>query len=224
VASAGYSPSVEPGAQELNEAMSLLIGGAPLDETSLRKLWRKVLDVTAVSSGQSALAQALALSFTGEVIFLSKLDRDKMMASAKTHPVIAIALQQAFLEAWTQAREQLLYRKMRVSLFNQRKEKFFQPWVSGLIDLEEPSLHPSWLREVSQKGLLKDEEIQMRFPKFVLSLMNQQERIAQRVTQDETTENVLSAAFANADILWKLSQIHIPTLEKWAEKHQNDPN
>ncbi|MFM8314418.1 MAG: hypothetical protein ACKOA8_09050, partial [Deltaproteobacteria bacterium] len=84
-ASVGYSPSIEPGAQEVNEALKVLLRGAALDETSLKNVWRKVVEVTAASSGQTALAQALALSLTSNVIFLSKGDRDSLLSSAKIH-------------------------------------------------------------------------------------------------------------------------------------------
>lgn len=221
-ASAGYSPSIEPGAQEINEALGVLLKGDKLDETVLKNFWRKVVDVTSASSGQTALAQALALSISSDVIFLPKVDREKMLSCAKTHPAVAFAIQRAFLEGWEESNRQVLKKKMRITAFNEKRQKFFEPWVVGLLGLEANLIEPVWLAETVKKGLIKDEDVQTKFPRLVLSLLEKQEQIGKDVLLVERQDRWLASYVNSFDVLWSLNETYLPALEKWSKKHADE--
>jgi hypothetical protein len=221
-ASVGYNPSIELGAEEINEALKALLGGQPLSETSLRNVWRKVVEVTAASPGQTALAQALALSLNSDVIYLSRVDRDKMLEAARNHPSVAGAIQDLFLEAWNDSRQKVLSGKMKVALFNSNKEKFFSPWVSKILDLEIGAISSAWVKEVVARGLVKDEEIQSKFPKFVLALLGTQENATKKMILEGVLESRMESAVTSFNVLWNLSSVYIPALDNWAKKHEDD--
>jgi hypothetical protein len=221
-ASVGYNPSIEPGSESINEALKSLLGGQPLSETSLKNVWRKVVEVTAVSPSQTALAQALALSLTSSVIYLPNADRDKMLEVSKNHPVVAGAIQELFLEAWNDSRQKVLNGKMKVALFNSHKEKFFTPWVSKILDLEIAAINPMWVKEVVDRGLVKDEEIQSKFPRFVLAFMGAQENSSKKMVLEGGLEARMETAMTSFNVLWSLSSVYIPTLEGWAKRHEED--
>ncbi len=221
-ASAGYSPSIEPGAQEINEVLGLLLRGQALDETTLKTVWRKVVEVAAASPGQTALAQALALSLTSEVIYLPKKDRDKVLECAKEHRSVAVAVQESFLEAWRDSRAQLRARKLKVVKFNERKEKFFEPWVSGTLELEVSSITPAWIKEVVNLGLVNDDNIQAKFPRFVLALMNENENASKKLVLEGGVEPMIETAMTSFNILWNLTDIYVPALNEWAKRHDEE--
>jgi hypothetical protein len=221
-ASVGFSPAIEPGTQEVNEALKVLLRGKALDETILKGVWRKVVDVTSASDSQTALAVALSLSLTPDAIFLPKEDRDKLLSSSKMHAPVAGALQLAFLEAWKESNALVVTKKIKISAFNQKKEKFFEPWVRGLLDLEAINIHPLWLEEVVSKGLVKDEEIQTKFPRLVLSLVLLQDEASKRMTVEQDAENWFTTQMTHFSVNWNLSQLYLPTLEKWAIKHEDE--
>lgn len=221
-ASAGYNPSIESGTEEINQALQALLGGQPLSETSLKNVWRKVVEVTSTSPSQTALAQALALSLNSDVIYLSKVDREKMLEVARNHPPVAGAIQDLFLEAWNDSREKVLSGKMKVALFNSHKEKFFSPWVSKVLELEIGAISPAWVKEVVDRGLVKDEEIQNKFPRFVLALLSTHENSTKKMVLDGGLESRMESAITSFNVLWNLSSVYIPALDNWAKKHEED--
>lgn len=221
-ASVGYSPAIEPGTQEVNEALQVLLQGKALDETVLKGLWRKVVEVTSASENQTALAVALSLSLTADAMFLPKEDREKLLSSAKMHPSIAWALQNGFLEAWKESNSLVITKKLKISAFNQKKEKFFEPWVKGFLDLEALDINPMWLEEVINKGLVKDAEVQSKFPRLVLSLILLQEEASKRLTVAQDEENWLETQMTYFTVNWNLSQMYLPAINRWAIKHEDE--
>ena len=149
-------------------------------------------------------------------------DLDSLLSSAKIHGSVAEAIQLAFLEAWKESREQLLSKKLKITAFNERKDKFFEAWVKGILDLEPEFVRAGWLQEVIQRGLVKDEEIQNKVPKFVLALFESQESSAKKMVIEEKVEPWMISAMTSFGVLWNLSQVHIPVLENWSKKHEND--
>lgn len=220
--SAGYSPAIDPGAQEINEALLTLLEGKGLDQTALKNVWRKVVDVASASPGQTALAQALAISITSEAIFLPKTDREKLLMSAKTHRSVAWAIQKAFLEGWNQSNKDVIRKKMKISEFNNRKSKFFEPWVAGLLELEGASIDPDWLEEIVTKGLVKDSEIQKRFPRLVLATLEKQEELSKSAVVLDNPERWVASHMKSIELLWVLNQIYLPALEKWSKNQGDD--
>ena len=221
-ASSGYSPSIEAGVEDINIALGLLLRGDALANTTLRNVWRSVVDVTAASPSQTALAQALALSLTTEVIYLSKSDRDKLLDCGKNHPAVAVAMQEQFIEAWKIARSQLTKKKMTVAKFNDQKKKFFEPWITGMLDFDATSIKPAWVQEVVSRGLVKDEDIENKFPRFVLTLLNVRETASKKMVLEDNLESTMASQIVNAVTLWDLTHTFIPALSDWAKKHDEE--
>lgn len=221
-ASVGYSPAIEPGVEDINLALERLLQGEALSETTLRGFWRKVLDVAAASSTQTALAQALALSLTTEAIYLPKADREKLLACGKVHPPIAVAIQEQFISAWKDARSQVIKRKIKVSKFNDQKKKFFEPWIPGMLDFEATSIQAAWVKEVISKGLVKDEDIENKFPNFVLTLLNARELASKKMLLEEGLESTMESHLVNTVVLWDLTDTFIPSLREWVKKHDDE--
>jgi len=221
-ASTGYSPSIEPGVEDINTALGMLLRGDALADTTLRNVWRNVIEVAAASPSQTALAQALALSLTTEAIYLPKNDRDKLLECGKIHSPVAVAMQEQFIEAWKIARSQLTARKMAVSKFNEQKKKFFEPWVSGMLDFDATSIKPVWVKEIVSRGLVKDEEIENKFPRFVLTLLTVRETASKKMVLEENLESTMASQIVNAVTLWDLTHTFIPALSEWAKKYDEE--
>ncbi|MSP19678.1 MAG: hypothetical protein EXR74_08920 [Bdellovibrionales bacterium] len=221
-ASVGYSPSIEPGTQELNEALKVLLGGKTLSESSLKNLWKGVVEVAAASSAQTALATAFALSLTSQAIDLPKQNREKIMECAEVHPIVAVAVQEVFIEAWQEARQRVLAGKTKVGIFNERKVKVFEPWVSLILNLQGGSIQPKWLQEVVIRGLVKDKDIEEKFPRFVLALMATQEKSNQKAILESGVDPVMQSALVNFNALWNLSTVHLPALDRWASRQEEE--
>jgi len=221
-ASTTFNPTIEVGVQDVNEALGLLLEGKALDQTTLKSVWRKVLDVAASSQLYSALAEALALSLTPQVIYLPIQDRQKILACAKLHPTISQVVQEMFLEAFNESRAQLSDRKLKIAQFNERKEKFFDPWISGMLEVDATSIKPEWVKEVLARGMIKDEAIESRFPRFVLSLLNAHENSAKKALLDGGVDSQLASGLTGFRVLWGLSDTYIPALNDWSKRHDEE--
>jgi len=98
---------------------------------------------------------------------------------------------------------------------------FFEPLVAKLVGFDTRAVDPMWLRETLQKGLVRDEDIEKRFPKFVLSLMNRRDIASRTAVMEEGFESTAIGMSENFAVLWALSNVHVPALKKWLEKYDD---
>lgn len=209
--------SLEPGATELNEAMFALINGAPLKGTALKKFWTEAIRLLSNSTNQTALAEAVALSLTPQMTFLLSKEMGRLMQAARNYPEIAGSIQRNSIVAWNRMWEDLKEGRIRVRTFNRMKEKYFEPLVTQVLELEPDSIDSQWLNEVFRRGLVRDADIEKRFPRLVLAKLGRRDKAA-KVSQG--LEPTVASMAENFAVLWTLSNTHVPALLKWVKKYE----
>ncbi len=212
--------ALEPGANELNEAMSALLQGAPLQATQLKQLWKDIIRVLAGTSSQSALAQAVGLSIKPQYVFLPADEIGKLLQASRNYPELAGALQQNFLLSWKQQWDDLHEGKLKVRTFNKLKDKIFEPLVAELLELDPYLVDPQWLHEVTRRGLVSDSDIEKRFPRLVLANLERREKAARQMVQDQGVEPTILSMSENLAVVWALSQTEVPALLRWVKKNE----
>lgn len=212
--------ALEAGATELNEAMAALLKGAPLDVTQLKKLWKDVIRALATSSSQNALAQAVALSLRPPFVFLPPDEIGKLLQAARNYPELSGAIQANFLLAWKRQWDDLHDGKLKIRTFNRVKEKFFEPLVTELLELDPYLIDTTWLHEVTRRGLVSDDDIEKRFPRLVLANLDRREKAARTMMQDPGIEPTLVAMSENLAVLKSLAGTQVPALLKWVRKNE----
>lgn len=217
-AAIGGTRTMEVGISDLNESFGALLKGKSIQSVGLKKLWKEIVKALAVSPLLPNLADAIALSLTTQSVYLEKRDRGLMVAAAKNYPQIALALESNFLLAFNAAWDGLHDGAMTPKDFNDRKKRFFEPVVTDLLALDAGSVDPDWLKEVVKRGLVSDEDVEKKFPRFVLSLIDKREKVAAN-TDRAALEPTVSMMAENFGILWTLSNVHVPALRKWVTKY-----
>jgi len=212
--------SLEPGAGELNEALSGLMGERPLNRTALRRVWKDAVRVLAGSSSQPALADAVALSLTPQVVFLTPEDLEQVLLACRNYPQVAGALQANYLLAWRRMWADLHDARIKIKAFNRMKTRYFEPLVAEILELDPYMIDVHWLREMISRGLVQDEHIEKRFPRFVLAYLERRERASRVAAAEPGPEPVLGAMAENFAVVWTLSTTHVPALMKWVKKYE----
>lgn len=212
------SRTMEVGIADLNEAFGALLQGKTIQKVGLKNLWKEIVKALAVSPLLPNLADAIANSLTSQSVYLEKRERALMSAAARNYPQIALSLEKNFLEAWEILWNGLHDGKMTAKEFNERKSQYFEPVVSDLLELDAGSLDSQWLREVVKRGMVSDEDIEKKFPRFVLSLIDKREKMT--IEADRAAlQPTVSMMAENFAILWTLSNVHVPALRKWVSKY-----
>ena len=212
--------ALEPGAAELNEALAALLEETAFTATALKRLWKEAVKILVLSTSQSALALAIAYSITPQVVFLLPEDLMQILYAARNYSSVAGAVQANFLIAWQRTWSDLHEKRISVKAFNRMKERYFEPLVTGILDLDPYLIDSIWLREVIRRGMIQDEDIEKRFPRFVLSYLDRQEKASKTAAVETGLESTVSSLSENFTVLWTLSNVHIPTLMKWIKKFE----
>lgn len=219
-ASMSGSGALEPGAAELNEGLAALMGDQPFSQSVLKRFWREAVKILAQSPSQSAMADAVAVSLTPQVMFLLPDDMEQMLLSARNYPQIAGSMQANFLLAWQRMWTDLQEGRIKIKTFNRMKERYFEPLVGELLDLDPYMIDSYWLKEVIRRGLVQDEDIEKRFPRFVLAFLDRREKATKIAAAEPGPEPVISAMAENFAVLWTLNNVHVPALMKWVRKYE----
>ena len=214
------SGTLEPGAAELNEAMQTLFHRTPLVATSLKRLWREVTRVLAQSSSQNAMAEAVAASLTPDLVYLDPENRNLLMAAARNYPRLAAAVQARYLQAWFQVRNQLRDGQMDPKSYNRLRRKYFEPMVASILDLDPSLVDATWLREALAGGLIQDDDIEKRFPRFVLAYLDRRDKASKIALGDAGLEPTITSLSESFAVVWTLSNTHIPALMQWVKKYE----
>lgn len=215
------SEALEPGGGELNEAFEALAQGKPLQLTSLKKLYKEAIRVVSESTTQPALADALAISLTPEYVFLPAKYIGQLLRAGLNYPQIADSLQQNYLLAWKKLWEQLQDGESKVADFNRAKTKVFEPVLAGLLDLRPATLDPAWLGELLRRGVISDEQVEKKFPRFLLTYLEQREKSNRNAIQNIGMESMVVSMTEDFRVLWTLSSVHVPALMKWVQRYDH---
>lgn len=211
---------LEPGSAELNESVQTLVEGKPLTLTSLRKLWREATRILATSPTQPALAGAVAASLTPQMVFLRPDARDLLLTAAANYPNLSIAVQQTFAYAWIKAWNRMSQGDMTVRNFNRLKAQYFEPMVPRILDFPADTIDIAWLRAANRWGLIKDQDVEKKFPRLFLAQLEKRDRAVKAALSDDSPENTMKALSENFAVLWALHQVHLPVLNRWVKKHE----
>lgn len=217
-AAIGGARTMEVGISDINEAFGALLSGKTVQSVGLKKMWKEIVKALAVSPLLPNLADAIAESLTIQSVYLEKRERGMMIAAAKNYPQIALAMEKNFLEAWNYSWDGLHDGGISPKEFNVRKKLYFEPTVAELLELDAGSVDAEWLKEVVKRGLVTDDDIEKKFPRFVLSLIDKREKMAS-ATDRANLEPTVSMMAENFGILWTLSNVHVPALRKWVSKY-----
>jgi hypothetical protein len=212
------SEPLESGAVDLNEAMAALVDGNALQASALKSAYKEILKLLAQSSGQPALADAVAVSFTPQIIYLTPSEMKSLIAAARNYPSLAQSLQSNFLLAWQQLWEQVRTGQMSVVRYNGFKDRFIAPLVGEILALGPSVIDPRWLSEAWRAGLVKDTEIEKRFPRLMLAYLDRRDR-ALKARELAGLDSTVGLMAENFGVLYTLSNVHVPALLKWVKKY-----
>lgn len=212
--------ALEAGATELNEALSALLNGSPLQATALKKFWKEAVRILSSTTAQTALAEAVAFSLNPQMIFLLPEDMGRLLTAAKNYPEIAGSIQANFLAAWKKLWLNLHDGKVKVVTFNRMKTKYFEPLVAEILELDPYLIDSYWLREVSRRGLVQDSDVEKTFPRLVLAHLERREKASRASAADGGIEPTVASMTESFAVLWSLSQVHVPALMKWVKKYE----
>ncbi|MEZ4751174.1 MAG: hypothetical protein R3B54_11310, partial [Bdellovibrionota bacterium] len=208
-----------PAMAELNEALDPLLDGYPVRATRLKNMWEDILKMLSENASQTVMADAVALSLTPEILFLSEEDRVALLMAARNYHPMAVAIQQNFLIAFNRLWKNYESRKLAKERFMELRRKFMKPWVSHILELGPARLTRSWLNEVIQLGLIDNEDIEKKFPLFVLAHLQRGDRASLSAVSSDAVEPKLASMAENMAVMWSLSAIHVPVLMKWVENY-----
>ena len=206
------------GIESLNEALTYVIQGVPLDQTALAKLWREVVTVLAKNPSQQALAETLALSLSRIEVLLPPADRELLFGSAEKYPVIADAIQVEQLAAWKHLNDNFLAGKVPSRQFDAFKGRYIDPFTKSILNLGPQLVTYHWLSCALEQQLLSDDIIEKDLSRFVLALLSEREHLAEMAQMDNGLEPVMAAMAEDLKIVWMLSAVHIPALFGWLER------
>jgi len=213
-------PEFEGVSSDYNRALKALLKNKALNKTPLRQAWRESLKILAMNRQQSSLARALALSLTGDSVYLSPSDKQLLLSAANNYRVLALSVQRSFLSAWNEAWTGLHERRIPPKLFNERKDRYFIPTVAGIFDLDPEYLEKDWVQFVWEKGFVQDEVIETRFPKMVLVLLKRRENSLRTLATDTSFAGQIAALAESLSANRFLSSVQIPALNQWLKKNE----
>lgn len=213
-------PEFEGVSEKYNQALKTLLQNQELGRTILRDLWRECVKVLANNRQQKALALALGLSLSKEVIYLGELDMNNLLLAANQHPSVAVALQRSFLASWNEMWDQLFQKEISPAVFNKKKATYFIPLVEKILELDAQALDVDWLKLVWEKNFVKDPQIESRFPKLVLYHLKKNERESQELSTLQSFEGVTRSLAQSMATHRALSSVAIPALKAWLANHQ----
>jgi hypothetical protein len=214
----------ESASEDYNRAMKVLLQDKSLNKTVLREAWRESLKILAYNRAQSALAKAVALSLTGDSIYLGDDDKRLLLSAANNYAPIAVGFQRSFLAAWSEVWEGVQERTLPPQLFNSRKDRYFIPTVEGILELEPGFVETEWLKFVWEKGFVKEEQIESRFPKMVLFQIKRREKSLRQLATSSSFQSSLESLAETMAVSRALSSVQIPALNGWLKKNDNSPS
>lgn len=212
--------ALEAGAAQLNEGLTALLSGKALTATKLRQFWKDAVRILTLSPSQTALAEAVAFSITPQVVFIAPSDKEPLLQAAQTYPEIAEALQRNFVLAWRKIARDYTSRKFDRKYLLKLKDKYMEPMVGELLELDPMLINNEWLATVVKFDLVQDEQIEKRFPRLVLNELDRREKAGRLVLAQSGPEPMVEAMAENLSVVFTLSSVELPALFDWVKKYE----
>lgn len=214
-------PEFDGVSTDFNRALKVLLKNKTLTQTALRDAWKECLQVLSLNRNQSALAVAMGLSLTGDIVYLNKTEKQLLLMASNNYRFLATAVQRSFVTEWNEAWDNLLDRKMPPALFNSRKDKYFIPTVEGILELDPEFIEREWVKFVWEKGFVKDEQIETRFPKILLVQLKRRENALKNLTSNDSLPSQMSSLAESLAASRFLSSVQVPALNVWIKKNES---
>ena len=129
-------------------------------------------------------------------------------------------MQARFLQAWFKIANQLREGQMPPRTYNKMRQKYFEPLVASILDLDPALVNANWLREMITAQLIQDEDIEKRFPRFVLAYLDRRDKAGKVSLADAGLEPTLSSLAETFAVNWTLNTVHVPALMNWVKKYE----
>ncbi len=214
-------PEFDGVSSDYNRAFKVLLKNKTLTQTALRDAWRECLQILSVNRNQSALAVALGLSLTGDMVYLNQSEKQLLLMASNNYRFLAVAVQRSFLAAWNEAWDNLHDQKLPPGLFNSRKDKYFIPTVEGILELDPEFIEREWIKFAWEKGFVKDEQIETRFPKILLVQLKRRENSLKKLMVDSSLQSQMTALAESLAVGRFLSSVQVPALNGWIKKNES---
>ena len=205
---------------DYNRAFKVLLKNKTLTQSALRDAWKECLQVLSVNRNQNTLAVAMGLSLTGDMVYLNKSEKQLLLMAANNYRFLAVAVQRSFLAAWNEAWDNLHDQKLPPALFNSRKDKYFVPTVEAVLELDPEFIEREWVKFVWEKGFVKDDQIETRFPKILLVQLKHRENSIKKLMVDSSLQNQMAAMADSLAVSRFLSSVQVPALTSWIKKNE----
>ncbi len=215
------SQSLDAARLELDKTMGALLEGQLLTQSRLKKMWKDVLRVLALSDRFPQLALALSDSLTFQAMYLGTWDQARLLSAAKNYPVLGFSIQSQFVQALDNLNAQLEERSITKKIYNEKIAKYFMPAVSQILSFEQEKIDSKWASRCLSENLILSEDVEKRFPKFVLHLMDRRNKAVLSSTE-AGVEPVLNSMAENMAVLWSLGTVHVPALNKWVNENEKE--
>jgi len=212
----------DPVSDDYNRAMKVLLNDKSLNKTVLRDAWRESLRILSANRNQTALAKAVALSLTGDIVYLGDSDKRLMLMASNNFSALAIGLQRSFLSAWNENLIAVQEGSLPAKVFNDRKDRFFGPFAEGILELEPEFIETEWLKFAWEKGLVKPQQIETRLPKLVLVKVKRRERAMKASQTGGSFQGYLESLAENLAVTRALSSVELPALNVWIKKTEEE--
>lgn len=215
--------NLENGSVELNEAYQSLAGGFPLKATALKEAWREAIRILSKTYTQKALATAVALSLREDSVYLPPEESYELVGAGKNYPELSSAVQNNFLKAWDRLSSNYLSQKIKREPFELTKKKFFDPLMDALLELGPERLDLRFLKAAWINGLIRDEDIEKRFPRFMLSFLDKKEAAMDKFSRGEgDLESSIALSAENFGVTWAITSLYAPALHEWVTKYEEN--
>lgn len=97
------------------------------------------------------------------------------------------------------------------------------PTVGAVLELEPDFIEYEWLRFVWEKGFVKDEQVESRFPKLLMVQLKRREQALKNLNFDSSFSSMVSAFIENMEVARDLSSVELPALHHWMKKQEIPP-
>lgn len=217
------SAKMDSARKELDDTIGALLDGQILTQSRLKKMWKDVLQVLAASDRFPKLASALSDSLTFQAMYLGTWDQARLLSASKNYPQLGYALQKQFLNALDNLESALEEKTITKAVYKQKIAKYFMPVVSQILSLEQERIDPRWVFRCLKENMILSEDVEKRFPKFVLHLMDRRNKAVLGSTE-AGVEPILNTMAENMAVLWSLGTVHVPALNKWVDENETEGN
>jgi len=154
------------------------------------------------------------------MIFLKNDLKNLLTSAGSNYPVLGQSVQQNFVYAWVKAWNRMSGGEMTVREFNRIKQAHFEPLVPKILDFPPATIDVRWLRAANRWGLIRDEDVEKKFPRLFLAQLERRDQGVKNALTDPSPDNMMKSMSDSFAVLWSLHQVYLPVLNRWVKRHE----